>query len=65
MTCETKNKTETLDPRIVKRLQEKYDVSRRFITMSLKGDRKGETSETIKKDYAKANVEIEQLLKTI
>lgn len=65
MTCETKNKTQTYDTRVVKRLQEKYGVSKRYITMSLSGDRESETSEAIKKDYAKMNHAVSELLKTL
>ena len=36
---------------VIDRLKEKYGVSRRFITMSVKGDRTSETSDTIKADY--------------
>lgn len=36
---------------VIKRLKDKYGVSKRFITMSISGDRKSETSSAIKKDY--------------
>jgi hypothetical protein len=45
----TKN---TYNAEILKKLKIKYGVSKRFITMSLKGDRVSETSEAIVKDYA-------------
>ncbi len=45
----TKN---TYNAEILKKLKSKYGVSKRFITMSLKGDRVSETSEAIVKDYA-------------
>lgn len=36
---------------VIDRLVEKYGLSKRFIKMSIDGDRKSETSTTIKKDY--------------
>lgn len=36
---------------VVNRLIEKYGVSKRYITMSLSGDRQSETLEAISKDY--------------
>lgn len=50
---------------VVERLKEKYGVSKRFVTMSLSGDRKSETSTTIKKDYKKMVKAEKELLKTL
>ena len=50
---------------IISRLKEKYGVSQRFITMSLKGDRISETSYSIKKDYAVMYREMKKTLKTL
>lgn len=50
---------------IIERLQKKYGVSKRYIQMSLSEDRKSETSETIKKDYAKMKKAVKELLKTL
>ncbi|WP_410221896.1 hypothetical protein [Pedobacter sp.] len=47
---------------VVDRLIKKYGVSRRFVTMSLKGDRVSETSESIKKDYKSLEESIDKLL---
>lgn len=45
---------------IVQRLQEKYGVSRRYITMSLNGDRVSETSDSIVKDYKKMSKDYQE-----
>lgn len=61
---------------ILNRLADKYGVTKRFIIMSIKGDRESETSESIKKDYKKMdeaisaidkarNKEIEEILKCL
>ncbi len=47
---------------IVDRLKKKYGVSRRYITMSLSGDRVSETSDSIKKDYRRLSERIDQAL---
>lgn len=39
------------NPHVVDRLREKYGVSKRFITMSLKGTRESEVSDSINIDY--------------
>lgn len=36
---------------IIDKLKRKYGVSKRFITMSINGDRTSETSDAILKDY--------------
>lgn len=58
-------KRENYNGEVVKRLKEKYGVSKRFVTMSLTGDRESETSETIKSDYYKMQKAISELLKTL
>jgi len=50
---------------VVDRLKEKYGVSKRFITMSLSGDRESETSEAIKKDYKTMLKEVNNVLKQL
>lgn len=60
----TKNKN-NYNAEILGRLKTKYGVSKRFITMSLSGDRTSETSEAIKKDYNKMSTELQALLKTL
>lgn len=44
-------KNKNLNREVVNRLIEKYGVSRRFITMSIRGDRTSETSDKITKEY--------------
>lgn len=60
----TKNKN-NYNAEIIGRLKTKYGVSKRFITMSLSGDRTSETSTAIKKDYSKMLTELQALLKTL
>lgn len=55
-------KKESYNSLIVDRLKKKYGVSRRYITMSLSGDRVSETSESIKKDYKRLSERINQAL---
>ena len=50
---------------IIKRLKEKYGVSRRFITMSINSDRTSETSEKIKDDYKNMKSEVEKTLNNL
>jgi hypothetical protein len=50
---------------ILIRLTEKYGVSKRFVTMSLNGDRTSETSDTIKKDYKVMSSAIASTLKEL
>lgn len=50
--CKSMKTKNTYNAEILKKLKSKYGVSKRFITMSLKGDRVSETSEAIVKDYA-------------
>ncbi len=58
-------KRESYNVEILNRLKDKYGVSKRFITMSLKGDRESETSESIKKDYRTMEKEVSKLLKNL
>lgn len=58
-------KNNNYNAKIVDRLKVKYGVSKRFVTMSLSGDRKSETSNTIKKDYKLMDKAITELLKTL
>lgn len=50
---------------ILNRLTEKYGVSKRFVTMSLNGDRTSETSDTIKSDYKLMETEVSKTLKNL
>lgn len=50
---------------VVNRLKEKYGVSKRFITMSLSGDRESETSEKIKADYILMEKEVTKILNNL
>lgn len=50
---------------VIERLKSKYGVSKRYITMSLSGDRTSETSSTIKKDYKVMLKEVNTLLKKL
>ncbi len=50
---------------IIYRLIEKYGVSQRFITMSLRGDRTSETSDSIKKDYFSMEKALKKTLKSL
>ena len=64
MDKETKKKN-NYNKEIVNRIKEKYGISKRFITMSLVGDRKSEMTETIRKDYKTMENAINSLLKTL
>lgn len=50
---------------IMNRLVEKYGVTKRFITMSLNGDRVSETSASLKGDYALMVKRVTEFLKTM
>ncbi|WP_133712636.1 hypothetical protein [Myroides indicus] len=50
---------------VVNRLTEKYGVTRRFVIMSLSGDRESEVSDAIAKDYRLMSKTIDNLLKTM
>lgn len=50
------------DQRIVGKIVKKFGVSKRFITMSLTGDSKSETADTIKKYYNKADAALDKTL---
>lgn len=60
----TKKKSD-YNAEILNRLVEKYGVSKRYVTMSLSGDRKSETSDTIISDYKKMSSAVDQLLKSL
>jgi len=64
MDKETKKKN-IYNTEILNRIKEKYGLSKRFITMSLSGDRKSEMTETVRKDYKKMETAIAALLKTL
>lgn len=64
MDKETKKK-HTYNKEILNRIKEKYGISKRFITMSLAGDRKSEMTDNIRKDYKKMEIAILELLKTL
>ena len=50
---------------VIERLVEKYGVSKRFVTMSLNGDRTSETSDSIKSDYKTMELEVAKTLKNL
>ena len=56
-------KTKRYNTEILNRLKKKYGVSKRFITMSLNGDRKSETSISIVSDYGQLEKKVEDALK--
>lgn len=60
----TKNK-KIYNTEILTRLTEKYGLSKRYLTMSLSGERVSETSDKIKSDYKKANDAIIKILESI
>lgn len=64
MDKETKKKN-TYNKEILNRIKEKYGISKRFITMSLSGDRKSEMTDTIRKDYKRMENAVTALLKTM
>lgn len=64
MDKETKKKN-TYNKEILNRIKEKYGISKRFITMSLSGDRNSEMTDKIKKDYKKMEIAIQTLLQTL
>jgi Ni,Fe-hydrogenase maturation factor len=64
MDKETKKKN-IYNTEILNRIKEKYGLSKRFITMSLSGDRTSEMTDTVKKDYKKMENAIQALLKTM
>jgi hypothetical protein len=50
---------------ILNRIKEKYGLSKRFITMSLSGDRASEMTDKVKADYKIMQEAITALLKTL
>ncbi|WP_316632642.1 hypothetical protein [uncultured Flavobacterium sp.] len=64
MDKETKKKN-TYNTEILNRIKEKYGLSKRFITMSLSGDRKSEMTETVRKDYKRMENAVSALLRTL
>jgi hypothetical protein len=64
MDKETKKKN-TYNKEILNRIKEKYGISKRYITMSLSGDRKSEMTDKIRKDYKKMEVAVLALLRTL
>jgi hypothetical protein len=64
MDKETKKKN-TYNKEILNRIKEKYGISKRFITMSLSGDRNSEMTDRIRKDYRKMEIAVFELLKTL
>lgn len=64
MDKETKKKN-TYNTEILNRIKEKYGLTKRFVTMSLSGDRKSEISESIKKDYKTMQDAVTALLKKL
>jgi len=64
---ETKTKKRThqnLNGLVVVRLMEKYGFSRRYIQMSVRGERQAEASELLKKEYHQLCEEVDQFLKS-
>ncbi|MEO7977736.1 hypothetical protein [Flavobacterium sp.] len=64
MDKETKKKN-NYNAEILNRIKEKYGLSKRFITMSLSGDRTSEMTDTVKADYKKMELAVKALLKTL
>lgn len=64
MNKETKKKN-IYNTEILNRIKEKYGLSKRFITMSLSGDRKSEMTDIVRKDYKKMETAVAALLKTL
>ncbi|TPG37527.1 hypothetical protein [Flavobacterium pectinovorum] len=64
MDKETKKKN-TYNTEILNRIKEKYGLSKRFITMSLSGDRRSEMTDIVRKDYKIMEVAVTALLKTL
>lgn len=64
MDKETKKKN-TYNTEILNRIKEKYGLSKRFITMSLSGDRRSEMTDIVRKDYKKMEIAVNALLKTL
>lgn len=64
MDKETKKKN-NYNTEILNRIKEKYGLSKRFITMSLSGDRISEMAETVRSDYKKMHDAVSKLLKTL
>lgn len=63
--CSTVNRSQKknkYNTDIIDRLKAKFGVSRRFITQSLSGDRKSETSESIVKEYGQLQEKINNAL---
>lgn len=60
----TKNK-KIYNTEILTRLVKKYGLSKRYITMSLSGERVSETSDKIKSDYKAANDAITKIIESI
>ncbi|MDN3673112.1 hypothetical protein QWY99_08635 [Flavobacterium branchiarum] len=58
-------KRATYNGDIIDRLIKKFGVSKRYVQMSLSGDRESETSETIKKTYDMMRKEVIKFLDTL
>jgi len=56
------NKRNNYNIQVVERLSKKYDVTKRFVTMALRGDRNSETAGHIKKDYKRLVKRVESAL---
>jgi hypothetical protein len=64
MDKETKKKN-IYNTEILNRIKEKYGLSKRFITMSLSGDRRSEMTDKVKSDYRKMEEAVTVLLKSL
>lgn len=55
----------SLDELLMKRLRAKYGVSKRYINMSITGDRESETADKIKTDFEKVLNSAQKAISTI
>ena len=53
------------NPAIIKKLVDKYGVTRQFIGASIRGDRTSETSTKICEDYKQMEIEINKTIKEL
>ena len=53
------------NPAIIKKLVDKYGVTRQFIGASIRGDRTSETSTRICEDYKQMEIEINKTIKEL
>lgn len=61
----SKNKNNCYNVFVIEILAEKYGLSQSFIRMSLGGIRNSPTSETIREEYYKINIQFDKMIKEI